>query len=378
MKKSVEHSFKSGRSFANGGAVNMGATDVAHYAALAGVGINLSEPIVRQMVEAHGFDGNDVGIAPVPIGVSTTPSIAAQIQFLQAWLPGFVRVLTAARKIDELIGMSTVGQWEDEEVVQGVLEPIGVAVPYTDWGNIPLASWNLNWERRTIVRFEQGFSVGKLEELRTARMRVSTSAEKRTSAALSLDIQRNRVGFYGYNSGANRTYGFLNDPNLPAYVAVPNGAGGSGLWTNKTMLEMIRDIRVALGALRTNSQDTIDPKKAKITLVLPTNRVDLLTTITDFGISGLDWFKSNYPNVRIESAPELNDANGGAAVFYLYAESVDDGSSDDSRTFVQAVPAKFFALGVEKRAKVYIEDFSNATAGVMVKRPYAVYRGTGI
>lgn len=375
MQKSAQHSFKGPRGFSP---MVMGVADVAHFAALAGVGITLGNQHVRAMVEAHGFDANDVGIAPVPVSAQGTPSIAAQIQFLQAWLPGFVRVITAARKIDELVGISTVGQWEDEEVVQGVLEPIGQAVPYTDWGNIPLASWNMNFERRTIVRFEQGFSVGKLEELRTARMNVSTSAEKRTSAALTLDIQRNRVGFYGYNSGLNRTYGFLNDPNLPPYVTVANGASGSSSWLTKTMNEMTRDIRVGMSALRTQSMDTIDPKATKITLALPTNRIDLLTTVTDFGFSPLTWFKDNYPNVRIVSAPELNDANGGATAFYLYAESVDDGASDDSRVFQQLVPSKFFSLGVEKRAKAYLEDFSNATAGVLTKRPYAVYRGTGI
>ena len=47
-------------------------------------------------------------------------------------------------------------------------------------------------------------------------------------------------------------------------------------------------------------------------------------------------------------------------------------------TFVQIVPAKFQALGTEKQAKGYVEDFSNATAGLFVKRPFAVQRLTGI
>jgi hypothetical protein len=36
------------------------------------------------------------------------------------------------------------------------------------------------------------------------------------------------------------------------------------------------------------------------------------------------------------------------------------------------------ALGVEKRAKSFVEDYANATAGVMCKRPYAVVRFTGL
>ena len=82
--------------------------------------------------------------------------------------------------------------------------------------------------------------------------------------------------------------------------------------------------------------------------------------------------------MRVVSAPQLNAANGGANVFYLYAEHVEDGASDDSRTWVQVVPAKFQALGVERQAKAYIEDYTNATAGVLLKRPYAVVRYSGI
>ena len=102
-----------------------------------------------------------------------------------------------------------------EEIVQGILEPIGNALPYGDYTNVPLASWNTNFVRRTVIRFEKGIKVGMLEEARASRIRISTSSEKRASAALSLEIQRNLVGFNGFNGGNNLTYGFLNDPSLP-------------------------------------------------------------------------------------------------------------------------------------------------------------------
>lgn len=379
MSQSKVHTRISARKMA---AIKLSPEDVAQFAALRGVGIDISNVFVRKAMHELGgetvaMDSNNLGPSPAPLSPMTTPSIAAQIQFLQAWLPGFVLVISGARKIDTLLGMQTVGAWEDEEIVQGVLEPLGTAVPYMDHSNVPLASWNANFERRTIVRFELGFEVGALEDARSARMRLSTAAEKRKAVGLALEIQRNRVGFYGYNNGDNRTYGLLNDPNLPAYVSVPAGVGGA-TWAQKTFLEIVRDIRLALSSLRTNSKDVIDPKGTPITMAVATSRVDLLTTTSDFGISVLDWMRTNYPNVRIESAPELDDANGGAAVFYLYADKVDDGATDDSATIAHIVPAKFVTLGVEKKSKSYIEDFTNATAGVMTKRPYAVVRYTGI
>ena len=366
MNKSIERSSLSPRQV---GAVQMSADDVADYAALGDLGINFGAQNLKAMANYAMDTQSDV----------SAPSITTPVQFLQNWLPGFVKVITAARKIDELVGITTTGSWEDQEIVQGLLEPIGNAIPYGDYTNVPLASWNTNFVRRTVIRFEKGIKVGMLEEARAARIRISTSAEKRASAALALEIQRNLVGFYGFNNGSNLTYGFLNDPGLPAYVTVAaTGTGSSTLWSTKTFLQIVADIRVAAAQLQNQSQDTINPEDVELTLALPTISYQYLSVTSDFGISVRDWLAKTYPKLRVVSAPQLNAANGGANVFYLYAEQVEDGASDDSRTWVQVVPAKFQALGVEKQAKAYEEDYANATAGVLLKRPYAVVRYSGI
>jgi hypothetical protein len=150
------------------------------------------------------------------------------------------------------------------------------------------------------------------------------------------------------------------------------------LWSQKTFLEITADIRTAIVGVRTTSQDIIDPETTNITLGLPTNAVDRLSTTSDFGISVREWLTKTYPRVRVVSAPQFNTANGGAGVFYLYAERVVDLSTDDGGTFAQIVPSKFEVVGVAKAAKGFEEDYSNACAGVLLKRPYAVYRASGI
>jgi len=350
--------------------VVMAAEDAADFALLSQIGINFSPSQLATMASfaAYGMD------AQTPV---TQPSISVPIQFLQNWLPGFVRVNTAARKIDELVGISTMGSWEDEEIVQGILEPIGNAVPYGDYTNIPLSSWNTNFVRRTVVRFEKGLKVGSLEAARAARIRVDSASEKRGSSALSLEIQRNLIGFNGFNSGNDRTYGFLNDPGLPAYVTVPS-EGGNVTWATKDYLGITADIRTAMAQLQTQSQDTINPEDVETTLALPTNCYQYLSVVSQYGNSVREWLRETYPKCRVVSAPQLNGANGGANVFSIYAEKVEDGASDDSRVWIQVVPAKFQALGVEKLSKAYVEDYTNATAGVMCKRPYATVRYSGI
>lgn len=352
--------------------IEMTAQDVKDYALLSQLGINFSPRQLAAMAAQDGY-GMD---AQSPV---TAPSIAVPIQFLQNWLPGFVRINTAARKADELMGISTMGSWEDEEIVQGILEPIGGAVPYGDYTNVPLSSWNTNFVRRTVVRMEKGLKVGSLEAARAARIRVDSASEKRGSAALALEIQRNLIGFNGFNSGADRTYGFLNDPSLPAYVTVAaTGTGSTTTWSTKTMLQIITDIQVAAAQLQIQSQDTINPQDTDTTLAVATAVYQYLSTPSDLGYSVIKWMKDTYPRMRVVSAPQLNAANGGANVFYLYAEKVDDGASDDSRVWLQCVPAKFQALGVEKLSKAYVEDYTNATAGAMCKRPYAVVRYSGV
>ena len=190
---------------------------------------------------------------------------------------------------------------------------------------------------------------------------------------MQLEIERNLVGFFGFNAGANNTYGFLNDPGLLPYTQVAAGIAGR-TWSVKTFLEIQRDILTAVQTLRTQSQDTIDPETTDLTLAVATDAVDYLATTSDFGISVRDWMRKAYPRIRVVSAPQLNNAHSSENVFYLYADKVDDMSTDGSAVWIQPVPAKFNVLGVQQLAKGYEEDYSNATAGSMCKRPWAVSR----
>jgi hypothetical protein len=349
--------------------------NVKDYRGLRTIGIDINDHAVHQMMDAREQMKPFVDAIQ---GDILANSFTTPIQFLQTWLPGFVNMITAARKIDKLVGRATVGSWEDEEIIQGSMELTGGSVPYGDYTNTPFSSWQATYERRTIVSFEEGLQVGLKEAARAARVRIDSAGRKRAAAALALEIRRNSIGFNGFNNGANRTYGFLNDPNLPAYVAVVAGANGLP-WSGKTYAEIQKDILTAVSTIRNNSKDVIDPKATPMTLAVATTAVDRLAEATDFGVSVLDWLQKNYPNIRIESAPELNAANGGANVFYLYADKVEDGDSDDDgRVFSQNVPVVFKLNGAAKYEKKFVESYSNATAGILLKRPYAVVRFTGI
>ena len=304
-------------------------------------------------------------------------NLGAPLQFLQTWLPGVVRQVTQIRNADALMGVQTVGAWDDEEIVQTVSELTGKAELYGDTTNIPLASYNPTYERRSVLRWEQGMMVGKLEEARAARQNFAAAVEKRAAAADALDITRNRVAFLGYNQPDTRVFGYLNDPLLPAYVNV--AAGTAGLpWSGKTFNEITVDIREAVTALVTQSGGRVRPQAVDMVLAIPLGFEEYMGVVSDFGNSVGDWLTKTYPRIRVESAPELTGANGGANVFYLYAERVEDSGTDGGEVIVQMVPARFQMIGTETRAKGVLEDYTNALAGVMCKRPYAVVRRSGI
>ncbi len=348
---------------------------------LARIGINFDSRFVRDQInhlsDMGAFSGNGMDanfVAPI-----TAPSIPTPVQFLQMWLPGFVKIMTSPRMIDEFIGISTIGSWEDEEIVQSIVEPAGTPVEYGDFTNIQFTDWNPNFERRTIVRGELGLKVGMLEEGRAAKMRLNSADIKRNQCAISLEIMRNAIGFFGWNSANQRTFGLLNDPELRPFITSSTATG----WATADFQGIIADIRILVRQLRLQSLGNIDANKVETTLALPITVIDYLTTTTDFGISAANWITQTYSKMRIVSSTELSGAHPGDSedMCMLYAESIDssiDGSTDGGEVFIQMVQTKYTTLGVEKLAKSYIEDYANGTAGVMCKRPYAVVRMYGI
>jgi hypothetical protein len=353
--------------------------DVNEYRSLDKIGLDIKESKVKWMYDTYSKIANVMGMDAIP-GLITTASITTPIQFLQNWLPGFVHTVTAPRKIDLLTGIYTGGAWEDAQVIIGILERVGNPVPYTDTGNMPKSSWNLNFIDRTVVRFEEGCEVGLLEAARAARVNVPSFDVKRSAALQALDISRNAIGFSGYQNGTYKTYGFLNDPGLPAYVTAAAGASTFTTWATKTFTEITNDIRGMAQRLQNNSKDLINPEDTTCTLALATAVYAYLSTMNDLGsMSVREFITKTYPRWRVESAPELNAANNGANVAYLYADQIDDGASTDGgATFLQVVPIKLRFLGIETKVKVVLEGYSNATAGVTCKRPWAVTRLTGI
>ena len=299
----------------------------------------------------------------------TEGSPIAASQFLQHWMPTAIEVITQARMADDLFGRTVCGAWEDECIVQPIVEYTGRPGVYGDSTNTPYASFNQTLEDRTIVRFEEALMAGKLEDARTAASNLKKSAHdlKRKAVAKAFAICQNELAFYGFNDGTNKTYGILNDPNLLPYETATVS------WATATYSQLVRELNTMVSTLRTQTGSNIDPQTVKMTLAVASSRIDFLGTTNEHGATVEEWLLKKYKGLRVKSVPEFDKAHGGTNVCYLYLNQLDGGP-----VIEQLVVSTMRLLGVEPKAKGLREVYTNALAGVLVAQPLGVVRTCGI
>lgn len=300
--------------------------------------------------------------------------------FLRTMLSGTIEQAYEIKKLDELVGKTIAGDWSDKTIGIRTAELVGRAQVYGDLTNVPLSSYMASIEERGVVRFEAGFQVTKLEAERQAKLGYNAEDYKRRGVIESLKLSSEDVGFYGYNSTTSRIFGFLNDPNLPAYNAAAKKWITSGAVT-ATFEEMQLDINKMVGGLDAQSGGRFSDERL-LTLALPQGyRIVMGVTSTTYNSGTLgEWLKATYPNLRIVYVPQLlNAIAAGVNGAYLYFDSVTDTDSTFSNaTFLQIIPSEYTLLGRRQELKGFVEAATNATAGVICAYPWAVYRTSGI
>lgn len=308
----------------------------------------------------------------------TTPSMPTENNALSAYLNGTVLAITAKNTSSYLLGEVIVGSWFMDTIKQKILEHIGAAKEYSDFDGIETRpTFNSNMEKRNIVRFQSGFRVGELERNKDAAGGINSVLTKRQAAIISLNKAQDDVQIYGWRNGDNLTYGWLNDPSLPAYVTLPNGASGKSTFADLTYKEQQNRITAGLTALRKNSGDQVDPEIDPIELHIASDVVDVLSDENEQGKSIRKWLAEVYPNVTIKSSRVFNGAHGGDNVFYLFATSVGGTGDDGGATVKNLIVTKARNMSVYQQHTIYEEKLMNASAGAMVCRPFAVYRASG-
>ena len=216
--------------------------------------------------------------------------------------------------------------------------------------------------------------VTKLESARQDAYGFNEMEEKRISAVESLEIMREEVGYRGFASSDARIYGLLNDPSLPAYKTNLTD------WLDPatTFAQILADIEGLFSDIEIRSGGRAK-ESDNMTLTIPTGyRAALSKTNPDNQNETVrSRLNSEFPNMRVISSAEFKGANAGDDAVYLIVDKTEnDGSTDGGEAIIQVVPVKYMMLGSEQQIKGYVEDATNALAGVFVKRPWLVARGS--
>jgi hypothetical protein len=329
-----------------------------------------------------GFGVATMDAQTAPMSAFNTP---VANQFLQNWLPGNIRMFTAPRRSEELLGFVQAGGFADETIVAKFTEMFGFTQMYGDLADVPRAGYNVEYLTRQIVRFQGGIQTDRLESERKSKIGVNDMDEKRSSLARAFAVTENYVAFHGWQGV--RCFGLLNDPNLPAYNTVAaTGSGSSPLWSTKTTELQRIDIQTDVTRLFKQTKTAFSPRNEVFTWAIPTDvSMALNNPLVIGGVAVAmtleDWVLKQYPNIRIVVIPEFDLANGGANVWYMYKEStvdVDD-STDDGKTIINMIQNKMFMLSaLPTKSGGSMESYASAQAGTFVKRPILVVRSSGM
>lgn len=345
--------------------------DEADVGVFSAAGLGFSDVAKNEIIRnasSYGFDAAEM---------ATVPSVGTPVQLLQWWSPKVIKTIYAGRKADEIMGVVNAGSWEDEEVVVPEVETLGDVALYGDYANGENSNFNVNFNKRSVVRFLSTVSVGTLEAAQVARMRLDAKEKKMVATTNALEIQRNLVAFNGFNYGNKANYGLLNDPRLPAYGTLSVGASGSTMFKDKTYIEIVNDIRGLVRELELKLNGNFDASTDAFKLILPMAASQSMTAVPQYGANGFAgsveaWFKGAYPKGEIHYVPQFDGALGGQNVVYVIAEEVDGEKNVD-----QFVQQRMFLVGFERRDTYFKETYSNATAGAFVGYGIGVVRKVG-
>lgn len=270
--------------------------------------------------------------------------------------PRVIEVLVEPMKAAQIFGESKKGSWTDDNLEFPIVESTGEVSSYNDYATNGMAGTNVNWENRQPYHYQTIVEVGEREVERAGAARLDWVARKQIAAALVLNKFQNKSYFLGVQ-GLNN-FGILNDPSLPN--SVPAGA-----WDLLDAEDVFSDIQSVLyGQLITQTQGVVD-RDAKMILVLsPTNEVNLLKT-NEYNVNVIDQLKKNFPNMRIETAPEYSTLAG--ELVQLIVEE-----HEGVRTIEPTFTEKMRTHPMIRDLSSWKQKRSQGTVGAIIYRPFMV------
>jgi hypothetical protein len=328
--------------------------------------------------DTKGFIDERVLGMDASMAMDAQPALATQPNagipsFLTNYLdPEIVEVVFAPNKAERIMGSSKLkGDWTTQTAMFPFAESTGEVTSYGDYNEVGSARANANWISRESYLFQTVTQWGALELDRAGEARINWAQRQNIASVLVLDKFMNTSWFYGVSGLKN--YGLLNDPSLPASITpgAPVSPSTGTTWPDKTAADIFTDIVSLYNQLITQTQGLIE-RDAKMVLAMSPQSEAQLTKTNQYNVNVYDQIKKNFPNLRIETAVQYENATSGNLV-QLIAEEI-----EGLETVYGGFNEKLRAHPVIVAVSSWKQKKTSGTWGAIIRRPLAIASMLGV
>lgn len=291
-----------------------------------------------------------------------TTSNAGIPAFLSNYLdPKLVEILFAPMKFAVIAGEMKKGDWTTTVVTIPVIESEGEVSSYGDYNANGSVEANANFPQFQTYHYQTFTQWGEKELAVAALAKIDWASRLNIASALVLNKFQNQS--YGFGIQGLQNYGLLNNPLLSAPIAPTTH------WAGATSDVIFGDCIRIFQQLQTQANGTIDVEARMVMALSPVNAVNLNKTNL-YNVNVYDQLKKNFPNLRVETAPEYSTQSG--ELVQLIAEEV-----DGQETLTTAFTEKMRAHALVVDSSSWKQKKSQGTIGTMIFRPALIAQMLG-
>lgn len=285
----------------------------------------------------------------------TAPNAGILAMFTTYVDPRVIEILVEPMKAAQIFGETKKGSWTDDTLQFPIAESTGETSSYDDYAENGMSNTNVNWETRQPYYYQTIIELGEREVARAGAAKLDWVSRKQISAALALNKFQNKTYFNGVSGLSN--WGLLNDPSLLAAVPFTT-------WASKDGQAIYDDIRTLYQELIGQTQGLVDRNEAMILLLSPEAETNFTKT-NQYNVNVSDQLKKNFPNMVVETAPEMSTAAGES--IKLIVKSY-EGVDTVEPTFTEKMRVHPMVLGLSS----WRQKRSQGTVGTIIYRPMMI------
>jgi hypothetical protein len=282
--------------------------------------------------------------------------------------PNVIEVLTAPMKAAVILGEAQKGDWVTATATFPVIEYTGETSSYGDYNENGSVGANANFPQRQSYHYQTMTQWGEKELAEAGLAKLDWVSRLNIASVLILNKYQNLSYFFGVSGLQN--YGLLNDPLLPAAITPATKIAGGVLWSAATAGEVYQDVLNLFKQLQTQSGGLLTMDSPMVMALSPTAAVNL-NKVSAFNVNARTTIKENFPNLRIETAPEYSTVSG--ELVQMIVESL-----EGQKTATTAFTEKLRAHPVIMLTSSFKQKKSQGTWGTIIYRPFLVGQMLGV